>query len=534
MKLDLRRYWRIPVIGLAGAVLAFLGSFASSPVYAASTQLLVRGRDATFLTNTGQTLANQPGVVDASLARALGETQAALLSSRTVARMVVEELDLDRPDTSRPSLTGRAKSLVTGSIARAKAYVLHGSYSTPEPFDRAVEEVQAGLSARQLRESYVLELVAGAKTPALAVAIAGASADALISVSRERFRSDAESYRDLLGLQLTRAEADQAAAGERLRAFKEQNGIGNVDLEIDLGVESADQVRAEFRDAEVAIAAARAELASINASLAGIAPTDSSESRIETGRSTTRIEETNASGVFDQLRLARSLTESKLASETAKRNRLESVLAPDGAAPLTASQAELVQLQLQYDVAVESFKGLSERHLEAVANSETDVVEISRVDEPTLPSYPVSPKRYLYLGLGGIMGALAGLALTALAARRRGEPLFPWLATEQVPATVRAEGRLVGAVAPATVVASPGPWRSAAPPVATVPVPAPRSAPALVDLTLGGSVVRRQAGRFEVFTSVGAGAIARGAAARNGSSNGSDGRVAPGHEEANS
>ena len=500
--MDPKQYWRIPAVALAGALLAYVGSFVSEPVYASSTQLLVRGRDATFLTNSGQTLANQPGVVDASLAGALGETQGALLGSRTVARMVVDRLDLDRAEPAKTSLLGRAKSLVTGTITRAKAYVVHGKYSEPEPLERAVAEVHGGLSAHQVKDSYVLELVAGARTPELAVAIADAAADALISVSRARFRTDAQKYRDLLAKQLERADAEQRAAGENLRAFKERNGISNVQLEIDLGVESTERLRSQLRDAEVGVVAAKAELASIDASLKGVAPLSSSESRIETGRSTTHVEQTNNSSVFDQLRLARSVAQSKLAAEQARQARLSAALAPE-LEPLTSTQAELRDLEVKHEVAVASFRSLSERHEAAVANSETDVVEISRVDSPTKPTYPVSPKRYLYLGLGGVMGSMAGLVLTARSFRRRGLPMFPWLdeatPVEDVtgPVLRHAPRSDTAPAATAPTVTAPAPTPTFE--VFTAPLAAAPPERDLVAAGLRTSPAPAANGRFEVF-----------------------------------
>ena len=99
----LHRYWRIPVVGLLAAVLAFTASFLVTPTYESSTRLLVHGRDATFLSSTGQNLTAQPGVIDASLSSALLSTYAGIATSRTVATSVVDELQLDK----QPSPPGR-------------------------------------------------------------------------------------------------------------------------------------------------------------------------------------------------------------------------------------------------------------------------------------------------------------------------------------------------------------------------------------------------------------------------------------------
>ncbi len=90
------------MVGLLAAALAFLASYLVYPTYESSTRLLVHGRDATFLSSTGEDLASQPGVVDASLSQALLSTYAGIATSRTVAVAVTDELALDQkpPSTS--------------------------------------------------------------------------------------------------------------------------------------------------------------------------------------------------------------------------------------------------------------------------------------------------------------------------------------------------------------------------------------------------------------------------------------------------
>ena len=291
-------FWRIPVIALLAGLIGFAASYAFPPVYATSTQLLVRGRDATFLTNSGTDLASQPGVVDASLAKALSETQSALLGSKTIARTVVDELDLDAPEPEETSLVGRIKGAVKTVVTRTRAYLTHGEYKEGDPYDLAVDEVHAGLQARQLSDSYVIELVGSGSTPEEAVGVTNVAADALVDLSQDRFRQDADRYQSFLGEQVERAAEEERAAAEELRAFKVANGIADVDLQIQLSTTSLDELRQDLQRTEVDLESAQAELASIRSSLANAAPRTSSESRIETGRSTTRIEQTGQSSVY--------------------------------------------------------------------------------------------------------------------------------------------------------------------------------------------------------------------------------------------
>ena len=78
-----RKHWRlIVIVAVLASSIAFGASYLFTPSYAATTQILVRAREARFLTSTGQDLSRQPGVVDSNLAKALAQTNAGLVSSR--------------------------------------------------------------------------------------------------------------------------------------------------------------------------------------------------------------------------------------------------------------------------------------------------------------------------------------------------------------------------------------------------------------------------------------------------------------------
>lgn len=282
MKTLWRDYWRVPVIGILGAVLAFGGSFAFAPTYASSTKLLVRGRDATFLTTTGQDLSAQPGVVDSSLAKALGETQSALLMSRAVAETVVDRLDLAHPKPEPSGWFGKTKRFIGDAYRQTRAILTFGYYEEPEIREGTIAAVHAGLTAAPVRDSYVLQLTATADDPQLAADIANAAADALVEISTARFRADAESYRDQIRVQLDEAVAQEHAASELVIARRYELGMdtsGHTDLELspndlaDLGRLEAEhdiaaaryrQLTSQFQDAQANIERGRFEVTRVD------------------------------------------------------------------------------------------------------------------------------------------------------------------------------------------------------------------------------------------------------------------------------
>src|SRR5664279_5694689 len=102
----LRRYWRIPVVAVLGALLAFSGSFLLDPTYDSSTRLLIRARDTSFLSGSGKDLTAVQGVADSSLSKTLAETYAGVATSRSTAIAVVDSLHLDTPPPERTGPIG--------------------------------------------------------------------------------------------------------------------------------------------------------------------------------------------------------------------------------------------------------------------------------------------------------------------------------------------------------------------------------------------------------------------------------------------
>lgn len=414
----LRGFWRIPAIALLAGAIAFAGSYLVQPTYEATTQLLIRGRDSTLLSTNGESLGDNPGVADAMLTDALSATQRALLSSRRVATIVVEELGLDEPAPEPASLMSRVRAGVRDIMTRAKALVRYGFYATPEPFARAVGEVHEKLHAERLEDSYVIELTAGAANPELAAAIADAAADALIVVSRDRFRAESSDYRTFLAQQVERAGVQEREAAVAVQQFKDEHGISDLDLEIQLSTTFEGQLRERLHAAQVDLRAARAELQAIRNSLASTSRTSSSRQQIATGRSTTTIEQSDTSTIYTDLATRREFLESEVASLEARVASLEEEIAPEEGQRLTGQQAELRQLELQYSIASDTYRTLSNRLQEAIVNAEDDRVEMTRLDTADAALFPASPRRYLFLALGMFLGGLAGFVLTVLLGRR--------------------------------------------------------------------------------------------------------------------
>jgi uncharacterized protein involved in exopolysaccharide biosynthesis len=209
-----------------------------------------------------------------------------------------------------------------------------------------------------------------------------------------------------------------AAASEAASAYKVEHGIADVDEELVLSAATQEELESQLRQYEVELAGAGARLASLNGSIGSTDPNDTGSQVIETGRSQTEVQQNQSNPVYQDLLLERDRVEAQIGDLTASRDALLDRLDLDSAAELTAEQAELLQLERDLVIAETAQQEVSEQYQQALVNAESGTVELTRIDEASLPNYPIAPKRYLYLALGLLIGGLAGGGLTWLAFRR--------------------------------------------------------------------------------------------------------------------
>lgn len=417
-----RTYWRVPVLALLVGLMAFVASFVVPPTYTASTRILIRGRDTTVLNSNGESLANQPGVVDSQLAATLADTQAGLLANRAIAEQIVDDLDLDvREESSGPIATLR--KAFAGTYKRTRAILAHGFYKGVDDRTAAIDAVQAGLGAKQVNDGFVLDVVALYDDPEKVAAIANLAADLLVESTDERFRAESAAYRDFLADRVDAANAAEQTARTALSDYKAANGIVTTpEQDAQLLLASEDDLAAQVQSTQAELAAARARASSLRADLAATSPVATTNQNIETGRSETDIETSTASTAYTQLLGQLQTAQADAASLSARLGALEGALGrATGAAPgtLSGEEAELARLQLDVVIAADTRTQLAGELQTATVNAERSVVEISRIDAAVEPTYPIAPKRYLFLAAGVLIGALAGFLWSFLRAQRQ-------------------------------------------------------------------------------------------------------------------
>lgn len=416
----------IAVIAILAAVVAYGASYVFSPSYGATTKVLVRAREARFLTSTGQDLANQPGVIDSSLAKSLAQTNAGLVASRDVAERVVNDLHLDVPRPEDTSFIGSVRSEIKRAYTVAKSIIAHGFYAEPAtPFEAAVVELQGELKATPIKDSYLIEVKASADDPKLAAAIAEAATVALVDVSKARFAKDATTYQDFLKTQVDRAQSDVQAADHAIRDYKQANGITNVSEQLRLSAGSQEQVRQQLQQAEVDLDGAQAKRTAIQRSVASLSDTEQTTTTVQSGRSATTTTSTSPNIVYQQLSRDLAQVRSDIAALEARRDALKaSLITPDtNSGVLPTQEAKLNELHLTLTAREDTFRTIQGTYQQAIINAAQGAQEISQADHATVPLYPERPVRWLIAVIGLILGCAAALFLAFLIDRRRGPAL---------------------------------------------------------------------------------------------------------------
>jgi uncharacterized protein involved in exopolysaccharide biosynthesis len=424
-----RLYWRVAVLAVLVGLFAYVASFVVPPTYAATTRILLRGRDSTVLNSNGAALGSQPGVIDSQLATALADTQAALLANRAIAERIVDELALDEKEEEGNGPIAAAKRGLVGLYVRTRAILAHGFYKSVDDRTAAIDQLQAGLGAKQVEDGYALDVGALWDDPDEAAAIANLAADLLVETSNDRFRAESAAYRDFLQERVAAASDAERAARSALAEYKAANGIVTTpEQDAQVILQTEDDLNVEIRATQAELAAARAEVASLEREFAATSPFVETEQNIRTGRSETDVSTTAPNPAYTQILNQMQSARAEVQSLAARLGALQGALglaADVEAGTLSDQEARLNELQLDVAIASDTRTQLAEELRLASVNAERSLVEVTRIDQASAPTYPVAPKRYLFLAIGLFVGALVGFVWSFLRVQRQLRSLQP-------------------------------------------------------------------------------------------------------------
>ncbi len=434
----LRRWWPlVAVVAVLAAGLAFAASYLVTPTYSSATRVLVRARDARFLSSTGEDVASRPGVIDTVQPKSLNQTLAGLATSRAIAEQVVTELELDKPKPTDSGLVGQLRSTFKNGYQVVLAYLQYGYYAEPAPFEGAVERLRKSIIAAPIKDSYLLEIKVQSDDPDRAAATAEAVTRAFVRQSAEEFQRNATNYRAILSEEVNRARAEVEESEAALKRYKEQNGVTDIAEATRLSATDEDTLRQQLRDAEADLNSVRARHASLAATLASTSPTErsttsasgqnttSTASTAEAGRAATTTQNETTIGssenrdtvspnrVYQDVQREAATVAAQVAGLEAKRTAIAAAIADraKNTAQLAEHAARINALELQRTNAHSTFSAIRASYETAIVNDARGAQEVSQIDTANRPVYPDRPLRYLFAVLGLLCGLASGMGL---------------------------------------------------------------------------------------------------------------------------
>jgi uncharacterized protein involved in exopolysaccharide biosynthesis len=398
-------YWRVPVFALAGALIAFTFSFVFKAQYPSASRLLIRTGETSYAsTDSAASLGDNINIggIDLTKQQTLGNTLVNLATSREAAAEIVERVGVDRVlDGEEPS---------QGLASKVTTFVKTGTTgAAPTKEEAAVNKVQGSLEVAVLDESWVMEITAWDPNPQLARLIADTAADVTVDQSSERFRENSLRELDYLTGELGRVREDVTKKAQAVAQFKSANGI-IVDTSSDsiagaltpTSAGNLDQLNNQLVGQRAREQVLREQLSST--------PRTVTVSGTNLDGSPNRSQAPNPE--YAALEQQLSALQADIAATEAQFNALATRLGGGTAPGVNEIQVQLSQLQNDLELAQENYNNLNERFSAVSATVEKPRFDASRLGEAEVPTTPGRPLRYLFLVVGGLVGALAGLLLT--------------------------------------------------------------------------------------------------------------------------
>lgn len=225
-----RRWVAIPVF-LAVLALGAINSYRTTPLYRASTQILIE-KDTPKVGDLSTIFQQNDGWYNDDFY----QTQYRILQSRSLARKTAEAMRLDQhPSLGRATQQVRAPWTIRGAIAGAVGFVksLGGSapaqpaaqaaVKDPDPYGRYADVVLGALDVTPVRNSRLVDISMTSTDPQLATDLANAHARTYIEQNLEFRFSASKDATDWLEQQLAEQRKKVEASEAELQRYKEQH-----------------------------------------------------------------------------------------------------------------------------------------------------------------------------------------------------------------------------------------------------------------------------------------------------------------------
>jgi succinoglycan biosynthesis transport protein ExoP len=220
--IDLRHYlnvvlrvkWRLIGTALAVTMIAALVVFSMTPIYRATTTVLIESEEAKVLS------IEEVYGID-SKAKEYFLTQFEIIKSRPIAERVVMEADLgDYPEyAQKPEDSFSLKSLLPDWLSGAQAE------KAPDPLKAQVRTYRENLQVAPVRNTQLVNIHFESADPELAARLSNAHAEAYIESTLEAKLAITQSAAEWMSGRLDRLKSNLEESEQRLQAFREREQL---------------------------------------------------------------------------------------------------------------------------------------------------------------------------------------------------------------------------------------------------------------------------------------------------------------------
>lgn len=232
-------YWRVPVLAVLGAVVAFAVSFVFQSQYSATTRLIIHPNDSSYAaTDSGADVTGSLNIggIDITKQTTLGNTLVNLATSDAAVAETVKRVGVEK-------INGTTTPPTLGTVAKIRNFLKSGSTGrTPTAEEAAVDRIEGSVSAAVLEDSWVMEITALDPDPQQAALIASTAADVAVEQSAARFREN--SVRELEYL-------NQQAIESRNQVTAKETAVADFKAQLPLDPSPAQQVQLETLQADL-------------------------------------------------------------------------------------------------------------------------------------------------------------------------------------------------------------------------------------------------------------------------------------------
>jgi len=465
-----KRKWTIIAVTLSAIIVVFIANFFMSPVYKATTTVLLsesNNPQALFSGAEGNMLFGQADEI---------ETQIEILKSYNIAEGVAKKLppnifeiaQQQNFDNKKDSFKWLINALDIIHLKYFAATLLglaqgEDDISDEEKIDNIIKQVRDSLTVNALKNTNIIEIHSENINPKLAAIIANYTAEVFVEESQITNRSRASESKKFIEDQLHEKEKELKQFEEEKLQYKRKENILYLDEETKLNIEQLAKFQSQELEVTNQIIESKAQLAEVHRQLAKQSETYISSETItanpvvqELQSQLTTLEiqlptlleryakgspqiteievkireiknkisekvaeivgsKVSARNPIYQTLLAQVVTlETALISLEMKKESLASTIKDyEGRLELLPDkELYLARLERAIMVAENIYLILLEKYQEARINEVMELGDIRVIDEARIPNNPIKPNKRLNLAIGGILGLMLGVMLT--------------------------------------------------------------------------------------------------------------------------